>query len=97
EERQKGEQPGREVAIGGEGGEARGQVGADDAREYEDKPKETEAVQSRDGAVRFDPVHRLKPGQDVRAEAKQPRDVTEDEMCLEEEFRRHFGLRSGVD
>ena len=27
-------------------------------------------------ALRGDPVHRLEPGQDVRAEAQQPRDIT---------------------
>ena len=69
EKRQHGEHAGREVAIGGKGGEARGQVGADDARDDEDEPEEAEAVQGSDGAKRCDPVHRPEPGQDVRAEA----------------------------
>ena len=61
--------------VGGERGEAGGQIGADDAWKNEDQPEEAEAVQSRDGALRFKPVHRLEPGQDVHAEAKQPRDI----------------------
>ena len=95
EKRQHGQHPGREVAIGGESGEAGGQVRADDAGHNEDQPEEAEAVQRRDGAVRADPVHRLEPGQDVRAEAEQPRDIAEHEMCLEDGFRGHFGLLSG--
>src|ERR1700682_1582311 len=64
------------VDVGGEGGEAGRQIGADDARNDEDEPEEAEAVQGGDGALRFDPVHRLEPGPDVHAEAKQPRDIT---------------------
>ena len=58
EQRQHGQHPGCEVAIGGERGEAGGQIGADDAGNDEDEPEEAEAVQSGDGALRFDPVHR---------------------------------------
>ena len=50
---------GREVAVSGEGGEIRRQVGADHAGKHEDEPEEAEAVQRGDGAMRFDPVHRL--------------------------------------
>ena len=52
-------------------------------------PKKRKLCRVSDGAVRFDPVRRLEPGQDVRAEAQQPRDVTQDELCLEERFCRH--------
>jgi hypothetical protein len=41
-----------------------------------DEPEEAEAMQSSDGTMRCDQVHRLEPGQEVRAEAKQPRDIT---------------------
>jgi hypothetical protein len=63
------------------------QVGADHARKDEDEPKEPEAVKGRDGAMRFDPVHRLESRQDVHAEAKQPGYVPENEMDLEDGFR----------
>src|SRR5260370_27341485 len=65
-------------------------MGADDARKDGDEPEEAETVQGGDGALRFDPVHRFEPGQDVHAEAKQPRDVTKNELCLKEGFRRHL-------
>ena len=42
--------------------------------ENKDEPEEAEAVQRSGGALRCDQVHRLEPGQDVHAEAKQPRD-----------------------
>src|SRR6266568_1344178 len=60
--------------VGGEHGEVGGQIGAYDARKDEDEPEEAEAVQSSDGALRCDPVHRPEPRQTVCAEAKQPRD-----------------------
>src|SRR6266849_932576 len=44
EKRQHGQHPGCEVAIGGEGGEASRQIGADDAGKDEDEPEEAEAV-----------------------------------------------------
>ena len=37
-----------------------------------------------------DPVHRPEPWQAVCAEAKQPRDVAEDKLNLEQDFRGHF-------
>jgi len=70
-----GQHPGCEVAIGGERGEIGRQIGANDAWNDEDKPEKTAAVQSSDGTSRFDPVHRLEPGPDVRAKTKQPRYV----------------------
>ncbi len=72
---QHGQHSGDEVTIGGELREARWQIGTDDARKDEDEPEEAEAVQRSDGALRVDPVHRLEPGQDVHADAKQPRDI----------------------
>ncbi len=87
---------GCEVAVGGERSEAGGQIGADDAWKDEDEPEEAEAVQSGDGTLRLDPVHRLEPGPNIRAEAKQPRDVTENEMHLEDGCRGHSGLLSSV-
>ena len=92
EKRQHGQHPGCDVAVGGEHREASGQIGADDAWKDEDEPEEAEAVQSSDGAVCRDPVHRPEPRQTVCAEAKQPRDVAEDEMYLEQDFRGHFCL-----
>jgi hypothetical protein len=58
------------VAVGSKRGEASGQIGAEDTWNDKDKPKEAEAVQSSGGALRLDPVHRLQPGPDVRAEVK---------------------------
>jgi hypothetical protein len=55
-------------------------MGADDAWKDKDEPEEPEAVESSDGAVRCDPVHRLEPGHDVHAEAKQPHDITQNEL-----------------
>ena len=46
--------PGRKVAVGGERGEAGGQMWPDDAWKDKDEPEEAEAVQSGDGAVRFE-------------------------------------------
>ena len=57
-------------------GETSGQVGADDARKNKDEPEEAKAVQSRDNAVCFEPVHRPEFGQDVHAEAEQTSDIT---------------------
>src|SRR5215467_6195396 len=83
---QDGEKPRREIAIGGERGEAFWQI-ADDAREDEDESEETEAVQGRDRTLCFDSVHRLEPGPDVRTETKQPRNITQDEVYSEKCFR----------
>ena len=80
EKRENRQHPRCEVTIGSEGGEVDRQIGANDARNDEDEPEKTETVQSSDGTLRFDPVHRPEPGPDVRAKAKQPRDVTENEM-----------------
>src|SRR5215469_10904389 len=54
---QDGEKPRREIAIGGERGEALWQI-ADDTRKDEDESEETEAVQGRDRTLCFDSVHR---------------------------------------
>jgi len=51
-------------------------MSASDAGEDKDQPEEAEAMQSCNGAVRFEPVHRSESGQDVDAEAKQPGDIT---------------------
>src|SRR6185312_634394 len=78
--RKHGEYPRGEVAIGRERREAGWQVGADDARQDEDESEEAETVQRGYRALRLDPIHRPEPGPDVRAEAKQPREVAENEM-----------------
>src|SRR6185312_10764696 len=90
EKRQDRQHPGCEVAIGGERGEAGGQIGADDAWHEEDESEEAEAVQRRNGALCLDLVDRFEPGPEVSAEAKQPWDIPEDEMDLEDGRRRHF-------
>src|SRR6185437_7233789 len=90
EKRQDCQHPGCEVAIGGERGEAGGQIGADDAWHEEDESEEAEAVQRRNGALCLDLVDRFEPGPEVSAEAKQPWDIPEDEMDLEDGRRRHF-------
>src|SRR5262249_61753671 len=86
ENAQHGQQPGGEVAVGGERSEARRQI-ADDARKDEDESEETEAVQGRDGTLRFDVVHRLELGPNVSTETKQPRNITQDEEYSEKGFR----------
>jgi CO/xanthine dehydrogenase Mo-binding subunit len=86
EKRQHGQHPGRQIGIGGEGAEARGQV-ADDPVEDEDEPEEAEAVQGRDRAMRLDAVHRPEPGQDIGAEAEQPCDIAQHELQVEDHFR----------
>src|SRR5882724_8146591 len=40
--------------------------------------------------ARCDPVHRPEPRQNVRAEAEQPRDIAENKMSLEQQFRGHL-------
>jgi hypothetical protein len=74
--RQDGQHRGCQVAVGGERGEAGGQIGAHYAWKDKDEPEEAEAMQSSDGALRFDVAHRLEPRQDIGTEAKQPRDIT---------------------
>jgi hypothetical protein len=56
-------------------------MGSDKARKKKDEPEEAEAVQSRDEPVRFKPVQRFEPGHYIHAEAKQARDITQNEMC----------------
>ena len=75
EKRQNGQHPSCKVAVSGERCEASRQIGADDAGKDEDEPEEAEAVQGSNGALRFDPVHRLEPGPDVRTEAEKLRDI----------------------
>src|SRR6202008_414314 len=60
EKRQDGEQPGCQVPVGSERGEASGgQIRTDDPRKDKDEAEEAEAVQRSDGALRCDQVHRL--------------------------------------
>ena len=75
EQRQHGQHAGCKIPVGGEHGEACGQIGADHARKDEDEPEEAEAVQRSDRTLCFEMVHRFEPGPDVHAEAKQPRDI----------------------
>jgi hypothetical protein len=88
---------GREVTIGSEHREARGQIGADDAWKEEDEPEEAEAVQRSNGALCFHRVHRFEPGQRVHGNAKQPGDITSNEMYLKDGCRGHFGLAESRD
>ena len=44
EKRQNGQHSGCEITVGGEGGEAGGQIGACNARQDKDEPKESKAV-----------------------------------------------------
>jgi hypothetical protein len=52
-------------------------------------------VQSSDGALRFKPVYRPKPGQEVRVEEEQARDVAQDEMDSEDDLRGQIVLLTG--
>ena len=92
EKGQESQDSGREVAVGGKHGETGGQIGPHDAWNQKDEPEEAEAVQRCNCALRIDAVHRLKPGEDIDKDAKQPRDVAKDEMQLEDDCRRHSGL-----
>ena len=89
EKRQHRQHSGGKVAIGCELSEVHRQIGTDHTRNNEDQPEEAEAVQSSDGALRFDLVHRLELGPYVRAKAKQPGDVTKNEVYLEDGCWRH--------
>src|SRR5262249_27256133 len=89
EERKHSQDRGCQVPIRGERGEASGQA-ADNAWKDKHQPEEAKAVQGCDGALRSDQVHRLEPRQDVRAEAKQPRDITKNELQIEDGLRRHL-------
>ena len=80
EKRQESEYPSCEVSISGEGGKARRQIRTDDAWNEKDQAEEAEAVQRSDGALRSNLVYCLKPGPEVGAEAKQPRDITQNEL-----------------
>jgi hypothetical protein len=62
EKRQDGQHPGCEVAVGGERGEAGGQIGTYDTRKEEDEPEEAVAVQSSDRTLCFEPGHRFELG-----------------------------------
>src|SRR5260370_38651035 len=70
--------------------EAGRQIGADHARKDEDEPEEAEAVQRSDRTLCFEMVHRFEPGTDVHAKARQPRDISEDEVGLKQDFRGHM-------
>ena len=78
--------------------EAGRQIGADHARKDEDEPEEAEAVQRSDRTLCFEMVHRFEPGPDVHAEAKQPRDISEDEMSWRpDEIHHSRSRRLGPD
>jgi hypothetical protein len=51
-------------------------------------------VKSGDGALRIEPIHPIEPGEDVDAEAKQARDITQDQLQKKDEVRRHLELLS---
>eukprot|EP01132_Coremiostelium_polycephalum_P008134 gene8136-10006_t len=91
EKSQHGQQAGGKVAIGGDCCEVGGQIGANNARNHEDETEEAKTVQRGDGALRLGLVHGLEPGPDIGAKAKQPRDVTENQMHIEDECRGHLG------
>src|SRR5579859_667913 len=80
EERQNGEHTGCEVTVGGEVGEASGHIRPYDPGKDKDQPKESEAVQRSDCTVGVEPVRPLEPGPKVDVEAKQPSDITQNEM-----------------
>src|SRR5215471_10895264 len=86
EERQDGQHSGGEVTVGGEGGEPDGQSRPYDSRKDKDEPEESKTVQCSDCTLRRESIHNLEPGPNVDAEAKQPRDVTENELNSEESF-----------
>ena len=94
EEGEEGEDSGCEVALRGEGGEAGGQMRADDAGNEEYQAKEAEAVQGGDGAMGFDAVDGAEAGQGVEAEGEQAGDVPEDELQLKDGVDRHSGSSS---
>jgi len=89
EQRRNGQDSGGEIAIGGGDGKAGWQAGADHARNDEDQPEETRAVQGGDHTMCGDAVHRLEPGQDISAKAKQPNGIAEQQLGLENGLRRH--------
>src|ERR1700677_2419619 len=80
EERKHGQYSSYKIAIGCKGSKARGQVGADDAWKNEDEPEEAEAVHRGDDPQRLEPAHRSEFGQDIDTEAKQARDIAQDEV-----------------
>src|SRR5213082_1461244 len=49
--------------------------------------EKAEAVQSCDGTLRFQRLHRLKLRQDIHTEAEQPREVTADGLDGEDDLR----------
>jgi len=85
--RQDSEYAGRQVPVGGECGEADRQIRTCNAGQYKDQPEKAETVQGSNGALGFDLIHRPKPWEKVRAKAKQPRDITKNEMDVEDDFR----------
>ena len=89
QKREDRKQPGCQVAVCGEGGKGARQMSADDAGNHKDESEESEAVQGRDGALRFDPIHRFEARPDVGAKAEQPGDIAKDELHGEDVCRRH--------
>src|SRR5215471_6377136 len=55
-----------------------------DSRKDKDEPEESKTVQCSDCTLRRESIHNLEPGPNVDAEAKQPRDITENELNSEE-------------
>jgi hypothetical protein len=50
------------------------------------RPEEAEAMQGSNDAMGIGPIHHLEPGPKVGPEAKQPREITENELHAEEWF-----------
>jgi hypothetical protein len=69
--------------VGGESSEPSGQSRPYDARKDKDKPEESKTVQCSDRTLRRESIHDLELGPNVNAEAKQPRDITENELNSE--------------
>ena len=89
EKSQDRQQSGGEIAVRREGGETYRQIVANDAWKDEHKAEEAKTVQRRNGALRIDGFHGLEPGKYIRACTKQPRDIAQHEMQVENECRQH--------
>ena len=85
EKRKHSQHSGGEVTVRGERSESNGQRPYD-ARKDKDEPEESKTVQCSDCTLGIVSIHGLKPGPDVDAKAKQPRDITKNELNSEESF-----------
>ena len=74
------------------GRESGRQIVSNNAWKNEYEPKESKTVQRGNGPLRIDSVHRLELRQDIRAGAKQPGDVTQNELQIKNDNRRHSAL-----